>query len=40
MTALTAAAPDLASYFRCLRLGETGVRGHRGDIVVYRIDPA
>jgi class 3 adenylate cyclase len=22
------------------RLGETGVRGHRGDVVVYRIDPA
>jgi len=26
--------------FPCTRLGETGVRGHRGDVVVYRIDPA
>jgi class 3 adenylate cyclase len=26
--------------FPCQRLGETGVRGHRGDVVVYRIDPA
>ena len=26
--------------FTCVRLGETGVRGHRGDIVVYRIDTA
>jgi class 3 adenylate cyclase len=26
--------------FPCERLGETGVRGHRGDVVVYRIDPA
>jgi len=26
--------------FPCVRLGETGVRGHRGDIVVYRVDPA
>jgi class 3 adenylate cyclase len=26
--------------FPCHRLGETGVRGHRGDVVVYRIDPA
>lgn len=25
--------------FACVRLGETGVRGHRGDVVVYRIDP-
>jgi len=25
--------------FRCERLGETGVRGHQGDVVVYRIDP-
>jgi len=25
--------------FPCQRLGETGVRGHRGDVVVYRIDP-
>jgi len=25
--------------FPCERLGETGVRGHRGDVVVYRIDP-
>jgi class 3 adenylate cyclase len=26
--------------FACQRLGETGVRGHSGDVVVYRIDPA
>jgi class 3 adenylate cyclase len=26
--------------FPCQRLGETGVRGHRGDVVVYRFDPA
>jgi class 3 adenylate cyclase len=26
--------------FPCRRLGETGVRGHRGDVVVYRVDPA
>ena len=26
--------------FPCTRLGEAGVRGHRGDVVVYRIDPA
>ncbi len=26
--------------FPCTRLGETGVRGHRGDVVVYRIDPS
>jgi class 3 adenylate cyclase len=26
--------------FPCQRLGEAGVRGHRGEIVVYRIDPA
>jgi class 3 adenylate cyclase len=26
--------------FPCTRLGETGVRGHRGDVVVYRVDPA
>ena len=26
--------------FPCVRLGETGVRGHRGDVVVYRIDPS
>ena len=26
--------------FPCVRLGETDVRGHRGDVVVYRIDPA
>lgn len=26
--------------FPATRLGETGVRGHRGDVVVYRIDPA
>jgi class 3 adenylate cyclase len=26
--------------FPCQRLGETGVRGHRGDVVVWRIDPA
>ena len=26
--------------FPCVRLGETGVRGHRGDVVVYRVDPA
>jgi adenylate cyclase len=26
--------------FPCKRLGETGVRGHRGDVVVYRIDLA
>ncbi len=25
--------------FPCVRLGETDVRGHRGDVVVYRIDP-
>lgn len=25
--------------FPCVRLGETGVRGHRGDIVVYRVGP-
>ncbi|MCX7365980.1 MAG: adenylate/guanylate cyclase domain-containing protein [Alphaproteobacteria bacterium] len=24
--------------FACVRLGETGVRGHRGDVVVYRVD--
>jgi class 3 adenylate cyclase len=24
--------------FPCERLGETGIRGHRGDIVVYRVD--
>lgn len=24
--------------FRCERLGETGVRGHEGDVVVYRIE--
>jgi class 3 adenylate cyclase len=26
--------------FPCVRLGETDVRGHRGEVVVYRIDPA
>ena len=26
--------------FPCLRLGETDVRGHRGDVVVYRVDAA
>ena len=26
--------------FPCIRLGEAGVRGHRGDVVVYRIDPS
>jgi hypothetical protein len=26
--------------FPCRRLGETGVRGHRGEVVVYSIDPA
>jgi class 3 adenylate cyclase len=26
--------------FPCTRLGETGVRGHRGEVVVYRVDPA
>lgn len=26
--------------FPCARLGETDVRGHRGEVVVYRIDPA
>ena len=26
--------------FPCVRLGETGVRGHRGDVVVYRIGPS
>ena len=26
--------------FPCRRLGETGMRGHRGDVVVYRVDPA
>ncbi|MFI4998529.1 MAG: adenylate/guanylate cyclase domain-containing protein [Reyranellales bacterium] len=26
--------------FTCTRLGETGVRGHRGDVVVYRIEAA
>lgn len=26
--------------FPCVRLGETGVRGHRGEVVVYRVDPA
>jgi class 3 adenylate cyclase len=26
--------------FPCVRLGETGVRGHRGDVVVYRIGSA
>jgi len=26
--------------FPATRLGETGVRGHEGDVVVYRIDPA
>jgi class 3 adenylate cyclase len=26
--------------FPCVRLGETGVRGHRGEVVVYRIGPA
>jgi hypothetical protein len=26
--------------FPAERLGETGVRGHEGDVVVYRIDPA
>jgi class 3 adenylate cyclase len=26
--------------FPCVRLGETDVRGHRGDVMVYRIDPA
>jgi class 3 adenylate cyclase len=26
--------------FPCKRLGETDVRGHRGNVVVYRIDPA
>jgi len=26
--------------FPCVRIGETGVRGHRGDVVVYRVDPA
>jgi len=26
--------------FACVRLGETGVRGHRGEVVVYRVDPA
>ena len=26
--------------FPCVRLGETGVRGHRGDVVVYRVDAA
>jgi class 3 adenylate cyclase len=25
--------------FACKRLGETDVRGHKGDVVVYRIDP-
>jgi class 3 adenylate cyclase len=25
--------------FPCVRLGETGVRGHEGDVVVYRVDP-
>ena len=26
--------------FPCVRLGETDVRGHRGDVVVYRVGPA
>jgi class 3 adenylate cyclase len=26
--------------FPCVWLGETDVRGHRGDVVVYRVDPA
>jgi class 3 adenylate cyclase len=26
--------------FPATRLGETGVRGHEGDVVVYQIDPA
>lgn len=26
--------------FPCRRLGETGVRDHRGDVVVYQVDPA
>ena len=26
--------------FPCRRLGETGVRGHRGDVVVYQVDPS
>ena len=26
--------------FGCVRLGETDVRGHQGNVVVYRIDPA
>jgi class 3 adenylate cyclase len=26
--------------FPCTRLGETGMRGHRGEVVVWRIDPA
>jgi class 3 adenylate cyclase len=25
--------------FPCVRLGETGVRGHRGEVVVYRVGP-
>jgi class 3 adenylate cyclase len=25
--------------FRSVRLGEAGVRGHRGEVVVYRVDP-
>jgi class 3 adenylate cyclase len=25
--------------FPCVRLGETGVRGHRGELVVYRVGP-
>lgn len=25
--------------FACMRLGETGVRGHRGEVVVYRVEP-
>lgn len=25
--------------FPCVRLGETGVRGHLGDVVVYRVEP-
>ena len=26
--------------FPCTRLGETGVRGHRGEVVVYRVGPS
>jgi len=26
--------------FTCVRLGETDVRGHQGNVVVYRVDPA